>query len=348
MRELLDLCVQMDELAHDTYVGLSEACDDPALAETFRVLAAEELSHVGWWRDLEKAYEGGLLPDIWSDTDDVRVELRAMLDGMKAGLPQAGKTVCAEEALATAVNIEFFALDPVFGELLDLAEPAVAAKRHEAYARHIDRLVEAVEKHYPTGTLSGFLARVLRRSWRENRRLATHAMRDPLTGLSNRRAFSAHLNQWIAWSARYGHPLSVILLDLDYFKQVNDEHGHAAGDLVLHAVGQAIGRATRASDMIARYGGDEFVVLAPETGPDDARVLGDRIVDAIRNVRALTSKGAVITPTASLGIAIMVDPPNAEPRSPDDLLAAADQGLYAAKRAGRDRVADPMLLASAL
>ena len=84
-------------------------------------------------------------------------------------------------------------LDPMFGELLDLAEPAVARTRHEAYSRHIERLIGAVEEHYQGKTLAGFLARVLRRSWRENRRLAHYATRDPLTGLVEPPRLRAHL-----------------------------------------------------------------------------------------------------------------------------------------------------------
>jgi diguanylate cyclase (GGDEF)-like protein len=220
--------------------------------------------------------------------------------------------------------------------------------RHDSYARHIDRLVGAVERHYEGRTLAGFLARVLRRSWRENRALATYAMRDQLTGLVNRRAFTAYLKQWTAWSARYGRPMAVMLLDVDEFKRVNDTHGHAVGDAVLVAIGKAVAGATRASDMTARYGGDEFAVLAPETGPEEARHLADRILEAVRAVVVGVDDGSLVTSTVSLGSSVAVDRPDSEPRSIDELLASADQGLYAAKQAGRDRAADPAVLANAL
>lgn len=347
MQDILELCIRMDELANRAYLAMSRTCEDSEVARVLGEMAVEEAAHVGWWRELLQAWEMGLLPDIYADTDSVRAEMTEILRAMEAAAPDDSTPITAEEALNVAVNIEFFMLDPMFGELFDLAEPAIARTRHDAYARHIDRLIGAVERHYQGRTLPGFLARVLRRSWRENRTLVTYAMRDQLTGLSNRRAFTTHLTQWAAWSARYGRPLAVILLDVDLFKDVNDTHGHAVGDAVLVAVGKAVAGATRASDMTARYGGDEFAVLAPEASPEDARHLADRIMAAVRDVRVGVDDGSVVSATVSLGSCVAVDGADSEPRRIDELLVPADQGLYAAKQAGRNRASDPTVLVSA-
>lgn len=344
MRDILDLCIRMDELASRAYRSMSETCEDPEVGRVLGDMAAEEEIHAGWWRELREAWEMGLLPDVYADTDSVRAEMTEILRAMEAAVPSEGAPISAEDALNVAVNIEFFMLDPMFGELLDLAEPAVSRTRHDAYAKHIDRLISLVERHYEGRTLAGFLARVLRRSWRENRTLANYAMRDQLTGLANRRAFTTHLRQWAAWSARYGRPLAVILLDVDRFKGVNDTHGHAVGDAVLVAVGKAVASVTRASDLTARYGGDEFAVLAPETGPEEARHLAERIMEAVREVRVGVDDGSVVSATVSIGSSVAVDHPDSEPRRIDDLLASADQGLYSAKQSGRDRASDPTVL----
>ncbi|HEX9094222.1 MAG TPA: hypothetical protein VF902_09590, partial [Coriobacteriia bacterium] len=213
MRNILELCVKMDELGNRTYSSMAKTCTDGEVRIVLGAMAVEEAAHVGWWRELLDAWDRGLLPDIFADTGAIRAEMTDILEAMEAAVPSPDVPISADDALAVAVNIEFFMLDPMFGELLDLAEPAVARTRHDAYARHLDRLISAVEKHYAGRTLAGFLARVLRRSWRENRALATYAMRDQLTGLANRRALSAHLRQWMAWSARYGRPMAVLLLD---------------------------------------------------------------------------------------------------------------------------------------
>jgi diguanylate cyclase (GGDEF)-like protein len=347
MRDILELCARMDELAEETYRSMSRTCDDATVAAVMERMAAEEASHIQWWRELTTAWDKGLLPDIYADTGDVHAQMTEILTSLEAAIPEEGRPLTADECLTAAVSIEFFMLDPMFGEMLDLAEPAVARTRHEAYSRHIERLITAVEEHYRGETLAGFLARVLRRSLRENRRLASYAMRDALTGLSNRRAFTAHLKQWSAWSARYGRPLAVLLLDVDEFKGVNDTFGHAAGDETLVEVAKAVGSATRASDLVARYGGDELAVMAPETSPEDARRLADRILAAVRKIGIPVADG-VVRPTVSLGTSVMLDPPDSDPRSADELLAAADQALYAAKQSGRNRAADPVLLSREL
>jgi diguanylate cyclase (GGDEF)-like protein len=345
MRDILELCIQIDELASRAYTSMATDCIDAEVGSVLGALAIEETEHVSWWRDLLSAWERGLLPDIYADTGAIREQMLEILSSMEVTVPDTAEPISAKDALATAVSIEFFMLDPLFGELQDLAEPAVARKRHDSYARHIDRLAEAVERHYRERPLAAFLAPVLRRAWRENRALATHAMRDTLTGLSNRRAFAAHLKQWAAWSARYGRPMAVVLIDIDDFKHVNESAGHSVGDTVLTAVGRAIREVTRASDLTARYGGDEFAVLAPETGPEEARHLADRILEAVRKVRVGAEDGSMVSPTVSVGMSVAVDPADSEPRSTDQLLAAADHGLYAAKQAGRDRASDPAVLA---
>jgi diguanylate cyclase (GGDEF)-like protein len=344
MREILELCTRMDELASRTYTSMAVACEDAQVAAVMRTMATEETAHVEWWTELLSAWDSGLLPDIFSNSLEATTQVLEIIESLEAAAPASGRPLTGDECLTAAVSMEFFMLDPMFGELLDLAEPAVARARHDAYSSHIERLIAAVEAYYRGETMAGFLARVLRRSWRENRRLAAYAMRDPLTGLSNRRAFGAQLRQWSAWSARYGRPLTVALLDIDDFKRVNDEHGHAAGDAMLTAIAQAIAGAVRASDMAARYGGDEFAVLAPETGPDDARRLTERVLEAIRKAEIVADDGARIHTTASIGLTVMLDPADSEPRRSDELLACADQGLYAAKQAGRDRASDPILL----
>ncbi len=346
MRDILELCVRMDELADRTYSAMARACTDPKVAGVLRAMAVEEVAHVGWWKGLLAAWDDGLLPDIYADSDDVRAEMTEILASLEAAVPDPEMDLSGDEALSSAVTIEFFMLDAIFGTLLDLAEPAVARERHEAYSRHIERLIAAVEEHFQGKTMAGLLARVLRRSWRENRALAKHAMHDPLTGLANRRAFCTHALQWTAWSARYGHPLALLLLDIDNFKTINDSFGHAAGDSVLTAVAAAIGATTRSSDMASRYGGDEFAIVAPETGLDDARDLAGRLRKAVRSVTVTLDDGTAIRATVSIGIGVMMEPPGSMPHSLDDLLATADHALYAAKQSGRDRVSEPELLAA--
>jgi diguanylate cyclase (GGDEF)-like protein len=162
---------------------------------------------------------------------------------------------------------------------------------------------------------------------------------DPLTGLANRRrlrsAFADELNR----AARYDTPLSLLLVDLDRLKDINDRHGHADGDKALQLVAEALRRTCRATDLVARTGGDEFVVLAVNTPSNEARVLALRIRDSVRrlSLRAgrWTKTSEPVNHTVSIGAA---DLRAAALPTFDGLHAAADRALYAAKAAGRDAV----------
>ncbi len=151
------------------------------------------------------------------------------------------------------------------------------------------------------------------------------AIRDCLTGMYNRRLFMATLEKEFYRSRRYKKPMTLIMADLDDFKEVNDRHGHQYGDKVLQAVANIIRRQSRDADVAARYGGEEFVVLIPGTEAAQA----DRLAERLRS--AIAESGI----TASFGV---VHYPNGRCRFPDDLVRLADDALYAAKRAGKNRV----------
>ena len=164
--------------------------------------------------------------------------------------------------------------------------------------------------------------------------LRGQALRDPLTGLGNRRFVEDALALQIAGIAGDGRPLSVALIDLDHFKQINDTHSHEAGDAVLRAIGDVLRANTRQSDIIARYGGEEFLRLLPNPGPDGALAVANPLLQAVRSLRVLWSGGVLDGITASIGIAAFPD----HVSRPDDLIDAADAALYRAKAVGRDQV----------
>lgn len=344
MRDILESCVRVDTLAKTAYEAMQQRCTDEAVAELCGVMAEEEAAHVQWWTELLEAWDDGLLGDVWATPDSALGQLATTIEELERIVPAGDEPLDAETALTTAVRIEFFALDPIFSELLDLAEPGVARARHDAYAQHVSRLVDALDRTFTSDSLAGFLARTLRRTEMENRKLSQYATMDALTGLGNRRALAAQAGQWTSWAARYGSALTFLLIDVDRFKKMNDAWGHAAGDKVLIAIADVIRGSLRSADLVARYGGDEFAVLAPELEPDDAHIVADRLVAAIRSVRVDAGDGAYVTVTVSVGIATAFDPPDSPPRALDVMLSAADRSLYAAKKAGRDRAGDPVML----
>lgn len=165
-----------------------------------------------------------------------------------------------------------------------------------------------------------------------NARLKETSFKDEVTGLYNRRFFSVRLEEELQRHRRFHHPVSVVLIDLDGFKTVNDELGHAVGDETLRDVAQILVKHSRGINVVARYGGDEFAVLLVETSKSGARLYADRIRQVISTYPF--SHGKPIT--ASFGIASL---PDDEAATSEDLIRAADEALYAAKRAGKNQVA---------
>jgi diguanylate cyclase (GGDEF)-like protein len=164
-----------------------------------------------------------------------------------------------------------------------------------------------------------------------NARLKEFSFTDDVTGLYNRRFFSIRLEEEVSRYRRFNHPVSVVLLDLDEFKTVNDGMGHGAGDETLRGMADILMRNSRGINVICRYGGDEFAVLLVETSKIGARLYADRIRQVLPTYRFAHGRRV----TASFGIASL--PEDVAP-SPDELIRAADEALYAAKRAGKNRV----------
>jgi diguanylate cyclase (GGDEF)-like protein len=159
------------------------------------------------------------------------------------------------------------------------------------------------------------------------------SLRDALTGLFNRRALGERLVEELSRARRYGAPLSLMMVDIDDFKLVNDTHGHAIGDVVIGHVARLFVRDRRVSDIVARYGGEELVLLLPHTPLDGAVALADRLRQLVAHTPYRTSDGHDHV-TVSVGVAAYEH----SMRDPEQLLEAADRALYRAKRQGKNRV----------
>lgn len=157
---------------------------------------------------------------------------------------------------------------------------------------------------------------------------------DALTGVYNRQEFHRRLKNELDRSLRFGHTCTLLMLDLDHFKKVNDTYGHPCGDDALRAVTMRLLKDVRNFDSVARYGGEEFVVIMPETGTTGARAVAERLRESVSSQPITTTRGAVLNLTISIGMAAFP----ADARSEDELIAAADQAMYAAKLQGRNRV----------
>ena len=224
----------------------------------------------------------------------------------------------------------------VAGIVLSIAAPTGLLVLRELYAPRpfiAELASERITYIYVLVTTAAVLAAVGFALGRQADRLAALSETDPLTGLANRRALKRHLADEFRRAVRYGSPLSLLLIDVDRLKQVNDEQGHAAGDRLLRTVSRAVADGLRQSDIGARWGGDEFAIVAPNTSADAACHAAERLL-----ARVIDASRKDHDPPATVSIGISTyEPDNPRHVEIDALVAAADQALYRAKERGRNR-----------
>lgn len=201
-----------------------------------------------------------------------------------------------------------------------------------------DRNIKLAEKEKELLKMNKGLEKQISERTREiskvNSRLQKQATTDPLTALPNRRYFLQRLEEEISRTVRFGHTLSLLMVDVDYFKEYNDIGGHVNGDKALKKIANVLSENSRKIDTVARYGGEEFIILLPETSKSGAALFAERIRRAVEEVsfefeRKLPSKNLTI----SLGVATAPDD-----CKPDQLIKIADRALYDAKKKGRNCV----------
>ena len=189
-----------------------------------------------------------------------------------------------------------------------------------------DELIARVKLHLKTNQQEKSLRK-------RNMELELLSHKDPLTGAFNRRYLSMSLDSEIMRHARSGEDLSLLMLDIDHFKKINDTYGHHAGDLVLQQVTKKLTEGLREYDLLARYGGEEFVVVLPDTRAREAAMVAQRLLQSIRKLAFPELAGTTVT--VSIGV---ISHSGTKQENAEELLTKADTALYRAKQSGRDRV----------
>ena len=249
-----------------------------------------------------------------------------------AGLLELMHTMRTSVETASSEATEFDAQLAAFGEGI------AAAESPEDMRQHVDTMRSDVDRmNRSLTTLTTRLEsshQEVSRLQNELKRAREEASLDPLTGILNRRGFDMEVSRLCRAAAEQGLVFSLVMVDIDFFKKINDTYGHPFGDQVIRAVGQALSQLTQRKDVAARYGGEEFALLLPETAANGAREVADRVRSAIS--RGTIKRGGnepVGNITISAGVAQYVSG-----EDPLSLIARADRALYASKQGGRNRV----------
>jgi diguanylate cyclase (GGDEF)-like protein len=310
-----------------------EPSPEPSAPRRGRVLVIEDSA--AHRAELRRALEGsGEVSEI-HEAEDGPGGLRAMLSG-------AFDAVICDVELPGFDGEKLLAAKAQSPQLADIPMLFVSANRDpERKARLLERgASDTIEKPFHPAELVARLGihlrlRHLQRELREkNQQLARLSVTDPLTGLRNRRFAEWFLGRELERTRRHGNPLAVLVADLDDFKRVNDEHGHPVGDAALRHVGALLAQHLRKTDVCARWGGEEFLILLAQVPLEGALALAERQRAAVEASPLALPDGRHVEVTISIGVATAVY----SDRTPDELVLAADRALYEAKAAGRNRV----------
>ncbi|HEY8091462.1 MAG TPA: sensor domain-containing diguanylate cyclase [Polyangiaceae bacterium] len=270
--------------------------------------------------------DGGGIDDLVGVRFSHNAGLVSMVVQNRCALPyrgeyEAGKQIVLSKRLPWPAHPSLLVLPLLIHERA-LGTLILGAKRRHAFSDAARPTLEVLASHLAV-SLSN--ARMVHK-------LETMATTDGLTGLFNKRAMLEAGEQKIAAAARFDRKLAVLVVDIDFFKKVNDTHGHDVGDVVIRGLGEVLKRQKRTTDVVARFGGEEFVVLCEQTDEKGAMLLAERIREELAKTIFRTSTGA-ISVTCSVGVATMPEAGQAwEP-----LFKAADEALYVSKRSGRNR-----------
>jgi len=334
LEKIVSICLSMDEQAVEVYSGFAEGTQDRELAAFWSRMAVEEKSHVLNWRGVLEAVRAGKYPQIFDDPQKIAMELEARRQRVEDLSERTGGPMTLPEQFFLAYRLEFYVLHPALERLWRfygiLAGKAVSPEK--GYELHIGNFVSAMRRFGIASPELELLGESTQYIWEQVRTLGRETDEDELTKVLNRRGLFNSIRALANFAHRNSFACGMMFIDLDEFKAINDRLGHQAGDRALYEVAQAIRASVRASDVVGRYGGDEFLVFLPQVEAGRLSELAEKVRQA---VIAGSDRGLPVT--VSIGAAGTVFEHEVE----DDLanlIRMADDMLLRAKADGRNRV----------
>ena len=331
--DVLRQCLQLDQLAHGIYAKIASRCVDAKQKQFWDNVAGEEASHIKFWEKALVMCEDGHFPIMLENVEDTRlrlVNIRKNLGALIRGFKSFG---VPEEEIMLAYTIESYLFDPSFMTIfngLRFIDSAIV----ENYEAHIRQFIDVMrcfdEKTAPVKI--EILGQTLYNLYMMNKRLLHESATDALTGLLNRRGFFNMISPYLNFASRNHCNAGIIMMDLDNFKQINERHGHPAGDRALAAAAAIIRKNLRKSDIVGRYGGEEFIIFSEAQELHGLTSICERIR---KNIESRSERLAGIPFTISLGAT--VGPVNSpEEVSLSALIERADLNLSHSKATGKN------------
>ena len=336
LSNILELCVDIDKTAGEIYGSLSEYAGNDALKSFWDKMADEGQLRLDYWGRLKSLAEVNELPEAFDDPDNVFDELGQRAEQIHSLQQQWEKDQTVGSAFVIAYRLESYKLHPAMRTLFQYFRPltdgTVPEASKELNETNIDTLIEALHKYGEATPELELVGETLQRLWDQNKILSEQSMVDTLTGLLNRRGFFTMAKQMAHWSKRNKTPLAVLLVEIDNFKTINDLHGTQKGDDILKEVATTVQSTLRQSDLVARYGGDEFIALLPNTSREGGEAVAEKLRSAIVKARPMN-----VPMTVSVGGAEDMMKEDIEQEFPM-LIRYAEGNLIVAKTNGKNQV----------
>jgi diguanylate cyclase (GGDEF)-like protein len=331
---ILSLCTEMDSMAARVYASFAAGEPDAGVRALWVDLGRDEAQHVAWWRLLVRQVGEGSLPEPFENPAALLRTLEEASENTRQLMGTLVNDLDTQKRLSVACLLEFSFLHQ---GLLQVLRYLTVGEGEEnplaAYDRHLHAFLEGVRAYGKSVDLK-MSAQTLGRLWVETRSLLDRSYTDPLTGLLNRRGLKDTAAPLVSLARRNGATVAVAMVDIDMFKSVNDARGHDVGDRVLAAVARTIRGSVRASDLVARIGGEEFAVLLPDVDASSLREIGEKIRS---EVERHPMEGIAVTVSVGIAGRPMVRDSDVT-TIVDELTREADGNLSLAKRGGRNRV----------
>ncbi len=333
LTEILELCLSIDKKACRIYKKLSDAASEQSLKDFWRQMAEDEKGHIAFWERLHELASMNMVPQIFDNPYKTREELEHYVTQIDFLEKEFGEESSIQDSFYLAYRLEFYMLHPTFERLFHFVKKVTGEKTPEDdYEIHIDKLIDQIETHGFASKEMEFLGETLHRLWRENRALTTLIHMDSLTKVYNRKGLFDAIIPLSHLAQRNHFPVGVMMVDIDRFKLVNDTYGHQTGDEVLEIVARTLKENVRASDIVGRYGGEEFLLFFSPVDMDSLKKVAHELHD---KVEAECCKNIPVT--ISIGVAYGYIEKDVEEEL-YSLISRADTNLYQAKETGRNKV----------
>ena len=333
LAEILELCLLLDKKAEELYRNFSEQEGSKELRTFWKDISDEEHSHTIFWEGLLDLANKGMLPQVFERPFDLRDELLATKSKVEGLVKRSKQVLGVAECFLMAYRVEFYMLHPEFEALFHFVRTIFNERTPgDEYDAHLRKFLSALNKYCAESPELEFLGETIIRFRHLSNRLAMQTHIDYLTGVLNRSGLFDTILPLSYLAKRNNYSIGVMMVDIDHFKEVNDTHGHQAGDRTLRLVAQVMRSCVRSSDIVGRYGGEEFLVFLSPVDPGFLRAIAEKVRSCIE-----TESARDIPVTASIGVSHGAIGGDVR-KDIEDFIRRADANLYEAKNAGRNRV----------